>query len=88
MAATIVGPELARWCTGEEHDDEDVVVVTVLPVCKDDGDVVECSVKCVLGRFELVYDECLDGDDVVDDAGDGGRNIAGIFKIIAIRIAN
>lgn len=56
--------------------------MTVLPVVREDGDVVECSVICVLGRLELVYEECLDGDDTVEDeAGDGGRNIAGNISI-------
>lgn len=37
--------------------------------------VLECSVICVFGRLELVYDECRDGDDVAE-AGDEGRKIA------------
>lgn len=54
-----------------------VVIELLLPGDKDELDELVCSVICVLGRLELVYEECLDGDDTVE-AGDVGRNIAAI----------
>ena len=77
-----VGPEFARWWTGEEHDDDEVVVVIELPALCDDGEFDECSVIWVFGRL---YEECLDGDEV-DDAGDVGRKMAVQIKFWVSKI--
>lgn len=65
-----MGPELARWCTGDAVHEEVDVMDRLLLLLAD-----EWSVICVFGRPELVYDEWRDGDDVAD-AGDEGRKIA------------
>lgn len=83
--ATIVGPEFARWCTGDGLHDCDVMdrlLLLLLIACAaiaaaDDGEDVECSVICVFGRLVLddEYEEWREGDEVAD-AGDEGRNTA------------
>lgn len=65
------------------HDDVVMDRLLLLLACADDE--LEWSVICVFGRPELVYDECLDGDEVAD-AGDEGRKIAeGQKDLLAIR---
>ena len=75
------GPEFARWWTGEEHVEDDVVVVIELPC--EDGEL-EWSVICVFGRL---YEECLDGDEV-DEAGEVGRKIAKIYHLSVKSLLN
>ncbi len=79
----MVGPELARWWTGDAVHDCDVMdrllLLLLLLLLFNEWVGVEWSVICAFGRLELddddeVYEEWR-GDDVAD-AGEEGRNTA------------
>lgn len=69
-----MGPELARWWTGDAvHEDVDVMDRLLLLLAW--AEELEWSVIWVFGRPELLYEEWREGDDVAD-AGDEGRKMA------------